>query len=94
MPIITYIYGYQIYIWSNENNEPIHFHVAKGKRGANNTKFWILSKGEVVLDKHNSSRYNRRDMMKIERHMNTHLALVQSIVQEWKRRQGYIQFIQ
>ncbi|MEG1947917.1 MAG: DUF4160 domain-containing protein, partial [Lachnospiraceae bacterium] len=25
------IAGYKIFFWSNENNEPIHIHIAKGK---------------------------------------------------------------
>lgn len=93
MPTVTYIYGYQVYIWSNENGEPVHFHVSKGKRGASNTKFWILSNGRVVLDSHNYSRYNRRDLLKIEKHMNSHPVLVNEIVKEWGRRHGYVRFI-
>lgn len=84
MPLITSIYGYQIYIWMNENGEPIHFHVSKGKRGANNTKFWILASGKVVLDNHNHSRYNRRDLLKIERHMNCHPVLEMKLLRNGK----------
>ena len=25
------VIGYKIYFWSNENNEPIHIHISKGK---------------------------------------------------------------
>ena len=30
MPKIFTIKGYIVYFWSNENDEPIHVHVAKG----------------------------------------------------------------
>lgn len=31
MPNIFSTLGYHIYFWSNENNEPIHVHVSKGR---------------------------------------------------------------
>lgn len=33
-------YGYKVYFWSNENNEPIHVHISKGKPQGNSTKGW------------------------------------------------------
>ena len=40
--------GYTFYFYSNENGEPIHIHVAKGKPSANSTKFWIKRDGIVL----------------------------------------------
>ena len=37
--------GYSVYFWSNENNEPIHVHVAKGKPTPNATKIWLTKSG-------------------------------------------------
>ncbi len=31
MPNIVTIMGYKVYFWMNENGEPIHVHVSKGK---------------------------------------------------------------
>ena len=45
MPTVFEIYGFKVYFWSNENNEPVHFHVSKGTMTATSTKFWILSNG-------------------------------------------------
>ena len=30
MPTIFNAFGYKIYIWSNENGEPIHVHICRG----------------------------------------------------------------
>ena len=45
--------GYAFYFWSNENGEPIHIHVSKGKQTENGTKFWI-KRDEIELV-HNKS---------------------------------------
>jgi len=41
VPNILEILGYKIYFWSNENHEPIHVHISKGKPTGNSTKVWI-----------------------------------------------------
>ena len=41
LPNIFELYGYKIYFWSNENNEPIHVHVSKGVPKGNSTKIWL-----------------------------------------------------
>ena len=41
MPNLYSWMGYVIFFWSNENYEPIHVHVCKGKPSANATKIWI-----------------------------------------------------
>ncbi|MDQ7095032.1 DUF4160 domain-containing protein [Desulfosporosinus sp. PR] len=40
MPSLFRIGEYLVYFWSNENNEPIHVHIGKGKPNANATKVW------------------------------------------------------
>ena len=39
MPTILFIYGWRLFFYSNELNEPIHIHVQKGEIQA---KFWLL----------------------------------------------------
>ena len=41
MPQICRLLGYIIFFWSNENNEPVHVHVCKGKPHEDATKIWI-----------------------------------------------------
>ena len=59
--------GFTIFIWSNENDEPIHFHITKGKKTKNCPKFWLTSSGVIIPDENNrySSSYRRYEIMKI-----------------------------
>ena len=41
MPNVLIVLGYKVYFWTNENNEPIHVHISKGKPNGNTTKVWI-----------------------------------------------------
>ena len=43
------VIGYKIYFWSNENNEPIHVHISKGKLTQNSTKVWLAKAGGCIL---------------------------------------------
>ena len=72
--------GYAIYFWANENNEPPHVHVSKGKQTANATKFWIRRDGVELA--HNRGRIPRKDLRKIEAYI---LANQNDILAEWFR---------
>lgn len=61
MPKVIRVSGFDIYFWSNENGEPVHFHIAKGNHGSNNTKFWVLSNGSIMMA-HNKSRYKKKEL--------------------------------
>lgn len=91
MPLVKLLFGYQIYFWSNENSEPVHFHISKGKRGNNSTKFWVLSDGSVMLC-HNKSRYSKKDISKIISYCNKNTHFVEDIVHDWYRYKKYIKF--
>ena len=54
MPSIFEIFGYKIFFWSNENNEPIHVHISKGKPVENATKVWLTKSGGCILANNNS----------------------------------------
>ena len=41
LPNIFELYGYKVYFWSNENNEPVHVHISKGSPQGNATKVWL-----------------------------------------------------
>lgn len=47
MPNLFTVSGYKIYFWSNENNEPIHVHISKGKPSPDSTKVWLTKKEDV-----------------------------------------------
>ena len=64
MPSLFRIGNYVIYFWSNENDEPIHVHIAEGIPGANATKIWLTRSGGCV-EANNNSRIPRRDLTRI-----------------------------
>lgn len=49
MPSIFTVSGYKVYFWANENNEPIHVHISKGKPTVNGTKIWLTKAGGCIL---------------------------------------------
>jgi hypothetical protein len=87
MPKVFTIKGYSIYIWSNENNEPIHFHVSKGKPRQNAPKFWITSSGGILAT--NNNRIPTNDLKII---MQTAYANIDAIKIEWLKAFGTIRY--
>ncbi len=49
MPSLFTVSGYKVFFWSNENDEPLHVHIAKGRPSANATKIWLTRNGGYVL---------------------------------------------
>lgn len=64
MPIYIRTLGYKIYIWSNESDEPIHFHITNGNPSENDTKIWVLSNGSFEIA-HNKSKIPTKDLTRI-----------------------------
>ena len=59
--------GYKIFFWSNENNEPVHVHVSKGRQTESATKFWISRENIELV--HNESDIPIHDLNKIQRYL-------------------------
>lgn len=70
--------GYNFFFWSNENNEPPHIHVCKGRPTENATKFWIRKNG-IELE-HNRSKIPENDIKKITRYIMENRA---DILEAW-----------
>ena len=81
MPSIFCVGGYRIYFWSNENNEPIHVHISKGKPSSGATKVWLTSKGRCVLA-NNNSRISAKELNELLDVVSAHFFLICS---EWKK---------
>lgn len=64
MPSLFRIGEYIVYFWSNENNEPIHVHVGKGKPSANATKIWLTVSGGCIVA-NNGSRISQNELNKL-----------------------------
>lgn len=54
VPSLFRIGRYVVYFWSNENNEPVHVHIAAGRPVQNATKVWLTAAGGCVLANNNS----------------------------------------
>lgn len=76
--------GYAFYFYSNENGEPVHIHLSKGKPSENSTKFWIKRDG-VVLE-HNKGNIPQSDLKKIQKYICANKAI---IVNRWYEHFGF-----
>lgn len=74
-------YGYKIYFWSNENNEPIHVHISKGSPSGNSTKVWLTKSGGAIIA-NNNSNIPIAELKKILKVINDNYFL---IIAKWKR---------
>ena len=61
VPSLFRIGGYLVFFWSNENGEPIHVHVAKGKPSPNATKIWLTRSGQCIVA-NNAGRIPQSDL--------------------------------
>lgn len=73
-------YGYKIYFWSNENNEPIHVHVSKGKPTRNSTKVWLTKTGGCIVSNNKSEISPKELRVILETIANNYFY----IMSEWK----------
>ena len=89
LPSLLRYLGYHIYFWTNENNEPIHVHISKGRPRSNATKFWLTESGSAYCDK-NVSRIDKNDLRKVERYIIANWGF---IVNSWFKTFGYKEFI-
>ena len=61
VPNLFRVGGYLVYFWSNENGEPIHVHIGKGKPSPNATKVWLTSTGRCIAA-NNGSKIPQSDL--------------------------------
>ena len=89
MPVYIRYSGWYVYFWTNENDEPIHFHIAQGRPTENATKIWILRNHSFRLANNNSQVPPR-----VLRHI---LAVMQASVDEyedlWLKYQHSVKYI-
>lgn len=64
MPVYLRTLGYKIYFWSNEKDEPVHFHITKGEPSENDTKVWVLSNGSFKIA-NNKGKISNNDLNRI-----------------------------
>lgn len=64
MPTILLIFGWRLYFYANEGNEPIHIHCRKGDMEC---KFWLDSENSDVIEafSYNMNSRDKREIIKI-----------------------------
>lgn len=55
LPSLFTVSGYKVFFWSNENGEPIHVHISKGKPSAHATKIWLTKAGGCIIANNGSN---------------------------------------
>ena len=81
MPSLFVVCGYKVYFWSNENNEPIHVHVSKGRPTSNATKIWLTKAGKCIVAS-NGSKITTKDLNELTEVISAQFFMICS---EWKR---------
>lgn len=88
MPGLYRIHGFLIYFWANENSEPVHVHVAKGRQSPSAAKFWILANGDVALEK-GCPDMTDKELRGIAEFLQS---VSPNITQAWQEMFGYVRF--
>lgn len=81
MPSLFIVCGYRVFFWFNENGEPIHVHVCKGKPSANSTKIWLTRSGGCILAG-NASQIPQRELNELMEFISAQFFL---ICLEWRK---------
>lgn len=90
MPKLLEFGQYVIFIWSAENGEPVHVHVAVRRPTEDATKIWLTRSGGAILA-HNKSKIPGHDLRDI---LELVAANHEYICRKWAETfQGDIQFI-
>jgi hypothetical protein len=61
LPSLFEIGSYKVFFWSNENNEPIHVHIGKGKPTSKATKIWMTAAGGCIIA-HNYGKIPQKEL--------------------------------
>lgn len=80
MPNLFTVSGYKIYFWSNENGEPIHVHISKGKPNPNSTKLWLTKAGGCIVA-NNGSKIPDKQLSELMEFVSAQFLFICS---EWK----------
>ena len=84
LPTWGELFGYRLFFWSNENDEPVHIHVCKGVPTPNATKIWIPPTGNPIVA-HNHSGIPTKDLNRLLKGI---AANKESIVYSWYKHFG------
>ena len=72
MPTILFIYGWRLFFYSNEGNEPIHVHAEKREMEC---KFWIITE-EIEIEEAFSFQMTPQAKKEIKKIIYQHFDLI------------------
>ncbi len=75
LPKLFTVSGYIVYFWSNEEGEPIHVHVSKGKPSPNATKLWLTRDGGCIVAS-NGSKIPDRELSELMEFISAQFFLI------------------
>ena len=81
LPKLFTVSGYIVYFWSNEEGEPIHDHISKGKPSPNATKIWLTKTGGCIVA-NNGSKIPNRELNELMEFISAQFFL---ICAKWKQ---------
>ncbi len=80
MPNIIELFGYRVFFWAQDGNEPIHVHISKGRPTIKATKIWLTETGGCIVA-NNNGRIPINELNKLIEALTTNYA---TIIDEWK----------
>ena len=78
MPTVVYIFGWRLFFYSNEGNEPIHIHAEKADMEC---KYWIIEE-EVDIKEAYAYNLGQGDRKEIKKIIYQHFDL---IIESWNQ---------
>ena len=82
MPTILIIFGWRLFFYSNEGNEPIHVH---GRKGDMECKYW-LDRDNFDLEEAFAFKMSPRDTRQIRKIIYDHFEYIEEQWDEFQRR--------
>lgn len=80
MPSLFEIFGYKVFFWAQDGNEPVHVHISKGRPTINATKVWLTKSGGCLIA-NNNAKIATDELNKLLEILTTNYG---TIIDEWK----------
>lgn len=80
MPNIIELFGYRVFFWAQDGNEPIHVHISKGRPTIRATKIWLTENGGCIVA-NNNGKIPINELNKLLDALTTNYV---TIIDEWK----------
>lgn len=75
MPSLFALGPYIILFWTDEQDEPVHVHVADNRPTKDATKLWLTASGGCIVS-HNNSKLPERDLRRVAKFIRSNHELI------------------